>query len=71
MATFRKVKFTMVRGNGYGQYYIVSRYNGVDFKIHTTDSEAWDWIEDDSYPEKHMEALRHCYMAIREAYENR
>ena len=71
MATFRKVEFNMIRGIGYGQYYIVSRYNGVDLKVHTTDSEAWDYINNDSNKEKHMEALRHCYMKIKQAYENR
>ena len=71
MATFRKVEFNMIRGNGYGQYYIVTKYKGVDIKVHTTDSEAWDYINDDSNKEKHMEALRHCYMKIKQAYENR
>ena len=71
MATFRKVEFNMIRGNWYGQYYIVSRYKGVDLKVHTTDSEAWDFINDDSNKEKHMAALRHCYAKIKEAYENR
>ena len=71
MATFRKVFFNMIRGNGYCQYYIISRYKGVDLKVHTTDSEAWDYINDDSNKEKQMGALRHCYFKIRQAYENR
>lgn len=70
MATFRKVNFTMRRGNGYGQYIIEAHYRGKDIKVHTTDSEAWDWINDDSNKEKHQEALRHCYYKIVEAYEN-
>ncbi|WP_373731234.1 hypothetical protein [Bacteroides heparinolyticus] len=70
MATFRKVKFEMKRGNGYGQYIIEARYRGKEIKAHTTDSEAWDWINDDSNKEKHQEALRHCYNKIVETYNN-
>lgn len=68
MATFRKVKFTMNRGNGYGQYIIEARYRGKDIKAYTTDSEAWDWLNDDSNKEKHQDALRHCYYKIVQAY---
>lgn len=71
MAKFRKVEFNMVRGNGYGQYIIVCEsYKGKSIKAHTTDSEAWDWINDDSNKEKHRDALRHCYYKITEAYQN-
>ena len=70
MATFRKVKFEMKRGYGYGQYFIEAFYKGKNIKVHTTDSEAWDWINDDSNKEKHQDALRHCYTKIVEAYNN-
>lgn len=70
MATFRKVNFEMKRGNGYGQYVIEARYKGKDIKAYTNDSEAWDWINDDSDKEKHQDALRHCYGKIVEAYNN-
>lgn len=69
-ATFRKVEFTMSRGYGYGQYYIEARYRGKDIKVHTTNSEAWDWIKDDSNKEKHQDAKRYCYYQIVEAYNN-
>ena len=68
MATFRKVKFEMKRGNGYGQYFIEAHYRGKDIKVHTTDSEAWDWIDDDRDKKKHQDALRHCYYKIVQAY---
>ncbi len=72
MATFRKVSFYMKRAGGYGQYKIIAdNYKGKRIEVHTTDSEAWDYINDDSNKEKHMDALRHCYHKIREAYENR
>ncbi len=70
MATFRKVNFEMRRGNGYGQYVIEARYRGQNIKVRTTDSEAWDWINDDSNKEKHNDARRHCYLKIVEAYNN-
>lgn len=70
MATFRKVKFEMARGNGYGQYYILATYKGKAIKVHTTDSEAWDYLNDDSNKEKHNDARRHCYTKIVEAYNN-
>lgn len=70
MASFRKVKFTMVRGSGYGQYEILSKYKGTSVKAHTTDSEAYDWFDDESNKEKHMAAKRHCYAKIVQSYEN-
>lgn len=74
MATFRKVNFEMVRGNGYGQYIIEASYKGKDIKAHTTNSEAWDWLNNEGFTkeekEKHRDALRHCYFKIVEAYNN-
>ncbi|MDA3780325.1 MAG: hypothetical protein PF487_08950 [Bacteroidales bacterium] len=66
--TFNKVTFEMIKGNGYGQYYIISKYKGVDLKIHTTNSDAWDWINDESNKEKHIQALRSCYLMIVDRY---
>jgi len=59
----------MKRSNGYGQYYITAIYKGKQIKVHTTDSEAWDYIDDDSDMEKHNEARRHCYYKIVGEYE--
>lgn len=70
MAKFRKVEFNMSRGNGYGQYLIHAKYKGEDLVIHTTDSEAWDYINDDSNKKKHDDAKRHCYYKIVDAYNN-
>lgn len=68
MAKFRNVNFTMEIGNGYGQYVIKTTYKGKEIVAHTTDSEAWDYLNDDSDKEKHLEALRHCYYKIVEEY---
>lgn len=70
MATFRKVNFEMRRGNGYGQYVIEATYRGKKIVAHTTDSEAWDWLNDEGQKNKHRDALRHCYSKIVEAYQN-
>lgn len=70
MTTFRKVNFEMSRGNGYGQYVIKATYRGKEITAHTTDSEAWDWIDDDSNQKKHNDARKHCYCKIVEAYNN-
>ena len=65
---FKQMRFTMERANGYGQYYIEAYYRGKIIKAHTTDSEAWDWLDDDSNKEKQLAARRHCYNKIRTAY---
>lgn len=70
MARFNKVNFEMSRGNGYGQYYIHAKYKGMDIKVHTNNSEAWDWINDDSNKEKHRQALRHCYNKVVQEYNH-
>jgi len=69
MAKFRKVEFDMCRGNGYGQYYITAKYKGKYIKVHTTNSEAYDWYNDDSNKEMHKDALRYCYSKIVNEYE--
>ena len=72
MAKFRKVEISIGRSKrgGYGQYTIYAKYRGKEIKVHTTDSEAFDWLEDDSNKELHQQAKRHCYSAIVRAYEN-
>jgi len=71
MAKFRKVEFKMTRGNGYGQYIITSKYKGVDINIHTTNSQAFDWCEDESNKTKNNEARKYCYTMIKELYNTR
>ncbi|MCC8186488.1 MAG: hypothetical protein LIP08_02975 [Bacteroides sp.] len=66
--SFRKINFEVSRGNGYGQYVINATYKGKLISTHTTDSEIWDWIDDDSNKEKYNDARRHCYREIVEEY---
>lgn len=70
MTTFRKVKLEITRGSGYGQYIISATYRGKQVKAHTTDSECYDWLNDDSNKELHQEAKKHAYHKIVSAYEN-
>lgn len=69
-ASYRKVKLSIGRSTGYGHYVISATYRGKHLKAHTTDSEAFDWLDDDSDRERHRDAKRHCYSKIVQAYEN-
>jgi len=71
MATFRKVNLDIKRDSGYGQYIILANYRGKDIEVRTTDSEAFDWLNDDSNKELHQQAKRHCYMKVVDAFNNR
>ena len=68
-ATFRKVNFTISLTQSYGRYMIEADYKGKHIRVATTDSSAWDWINDDSNKEKHNDAKRHCYNMIVREYE--
>lgn len=72
---FKQVNFRMERSYGYGQYKVIAdNYRGKRIVAHTTDSEAWDWLDDEGTTkeekEKHLDALRHCYRKIVETYKN-
>jgi hypothetical protein len=67
--TYYGVEFSMRHGYGYGRYIIEADYKGKHIEVETTDSEAYDWLDDDSNKEKHRDALRHCYYKVRDAYE--
>ena len=70
MATWRKVNLEIKRGSGYGQYIITANYRGKTVKAHTTDSECFDWLNDDTNKVLHREAKIHAYNKIVSAYEN-
>lgn len=70
MATFRKVQLTISPTTGYGQYIVSAAYRGSNVAARTTDSEIFDWLNDDSNKEKHLDAKRAAYLLIRNAYEN-
>jgi len=55
MNKFRKVTLEISRGNGYGQYIVSATYRGKQIQAHTTDSEAYDWLNDDSNKAMHQQ----------------
>ena len=68
MATFRKTNLEIRRTNSYGRYVINAKYKGRDVVVYTNDSECFDWLNDDSNKEKHLQAKRHAYSKIVEQY---
>ena len=45
---------------GYGQYVL----SGLSTSVHCTDSEIWDWCDDDEKEEKHLEAKESAYRLL-------
>ena len=70
MASFRKIKLEISKSNGYGQYLISAKYRGKYISTHSTNSQAFDWLNDDSNKEKHQDAKRACYCAIVAKYNH-
>ena len=68
MATFRKTELSIRRDSGYGQYIITAQYRGKKIEAHTTDSEIFDYLDDDSNKAKHQYAKRAAYMRVRDAF---
>lgn len=66
--SFNNLIFKMENTNSYGCYLITARYRGKEIKSFTTDSQAWDWLDDDSDKIKQDSARAHCYVMIRNEY---
>ena len=67
---YRNLEFTVQRSNTYGQYIIRALYKGLVITVRTTDSQIWDWVDDDSNSTKWKNANRAAYtLIINEAYE--
>mgnify|MGYP001173937550 FL=1 len=45
---------------GYGQYIL----RGIDISVHCTDSEIWDWCDDEENEEKHLSAKESAYRLL-------
>lgn len=58
------------RKGGYGQYEVYGIVNGVEIKGHSTNSEAFDWINDDDNMEKHLEAIDYVESFLIRLYED-
>jgi len=66
----KTTEITIKRASGYGQYIITGLVNGVEVSARTTDSEAFDYLNDDDYPEKQEAAIEHCTWKLEQALEN-
>jgi hypothetical protein len=71
MTKFRKVELKVTRGSGYGQYIVTGIFANDVITAKTTDSEIFDWLDDDSNKEKHQEAKKAAYSLIKRAIENK
>ena len=58
------------RADGYGQYFISGVVEGVEVKVRDTNSECFDWIDDDSNIEKHIEAKEYAHRKLCRTYED-
>ena len=67
-----EIKYITMSFTGrYGHFYLDGVVNGEKIRVVTTDSEAFDWYNDDSNEEKHLEAVQYCKSQLIEAYQNK
>lgn len=58
------------RTKSYSHYRINGLVNGTEVSCITTDSEAFDYLNDEDYPEKQEEAWAHCERKLIETFNN-
>ena len=58
------------RTKSYGHYRVIGTINGTEVSCITTNSEAFDYLNDEDYPEKKEAAQAHCEMVLELTYEN-
>ena len=66
---FRGMEFGIGLTSSRGRYVIEANYKGKKVVAHTTDSEAFDYLDSEDEKEAAKDAARHCYYKIVEAYE--
>jgi hypothetical protein len=66
----KATEITIRRTSSYGRYTINGVVNGVEVTAITTDSEAFDYLNDKDYPEKQEQAIEHCTCKLVNAFEN-
>lgn len=57
------------RTSSYGRYIVTGTIEGIELTASTTDSEAFDYLHDNDYPEKQQSAIAHCEWLLTEKYE--
>ena len=63
-------EISIKRTSSYGHYRINGLVNGTEVSCITTDSEAFDYLNDEEYPEKQEEAEAHCERKLIETFNN-
>ena len=63
-------EITIKRTQSYGRYRVTGVVEGTEVTCITTDSEAFDYLNDYDYPEKQAAAQAHCEMILEFTYEN-
>jgi len=63
-------EISIKRTSSYGHYRINGLVNGTEVSCITTDSEAFDYLNDEDYPEKQEEAWAHCERKLIETFNN-
>jgi hypothetical protein len=66
----KATEITIKRTSSYGRYTINGVVNGVEVTAITTDAEAFDYLNDEDYPEKQEQAIEHCETKLVDAFEN-
>jgi len=58
------------RTKSYGHYRVTGTVDGIEVSCITTDSEAFDYLNDEEYPEKQAAAHAHCVAILECTYNN-
>lgn len=63
-------EITIKRTSSYGHYRVTGVVEGTEVSCITTDSEAFDYLNDEDYSEKQAAAQAHCESLLTITYEN-
>lgn len=63
-------EITIKRTQSYGHYRVTGMVNGIEVTAITTDSEAFDYLNDEDNEYKSAMALAHCECLLIQTYEN-
>lgn len=63
-------EITIKRTSSYGHYRVTGVVEGTEVSCITTDSEAFDYLNDDENSDKQAAAQAHCEMILELTYEN-
>lgn len=61
-------QISMSKTTRYGHFELSGMVNGERVSVITTNSEAFDWYNDNENEEKHAEAIAYCERTLTNAY---